>query len=105
MDWRLRRPSSVVDVALRARRDALTATKASPSRRASIASFKATAPGFKDSVVERIVMFKVKENANPSEVAAMLDALHKLRKLEGVQELTVGTALSVGSTHPCIFPD
>lgn len=95
MDWRLRRPSSVVDVALRARRDAFIATKASPARRASIASFMATAPGFKAAVVERVVMLKLKENAGPHEVAAMLDALHALRKLDGVQELTVGTALSV----------
>jgi hypothetical protein len=96
MDWRVRRPSiPVVDVALRARRDSLIAAKSSSSRRASIASFKELAPGFKYPVLEHIVMFKFKDDADANEIGAMSEALHALRKLDGVQELTVGKALSV----------
>jgi hypothetical protein len=69
--------------------------QASSSRRASVAAFLSTAPGFSHPVVEHIVLFKVKPDADPVQTQAMLDALHELRKLEGVLELTVGSALSV----------
>ncbi|KAG0565951.1 hypothetical protein M758_7G025200 [Ceratodon purpureus] len=93
---RMRRPSSVADIALRGRRDSMQAAEqASSSRRASIAEFLSTAPGFTDPVIEHIVLFKVKADADLQEIQAMIDALHGLRKLEGVLELTVGSALSV----------
>jgi hypothetical protein len=86
----------VAEVALRGRRDSVQAVEqASSSRRASVAAFLSTAPGFSHPVVEHIVLFKVKPDADPVQTQAMLDALHELRKLEGVLELTVGSALSV----------
>ena len=86
----------MADIALRGRRDSMQAAEqASSSRRASIAEFLSTAPGFTDPVIEHIVLFKVKADADLQEIQAMIDALHGLRKLEGVLELTVGSALSV----------
>lgn len=54
----------------------------------------ATAPGFKAAVVERVVMLKLKENAGPLEVDAMLDALHALRKLDGSAWAKLVTVIS-----------
>ncbi|XP_024396642.1 stress-response A/B barrel domain-containing protein DABB1 [Physcomitrium patens] len=93
---RMRRPSSIAEASLRGRRvSVVAAEKASLSRRQSHAAFLSMAPGFTEYVVEHVVLFKVKDDADPAEKKAMLDALHELRSLNGVLELTVGSALSV----------
>ena len=84
----------MAEVALRGQRDSVQAVEqASSSRRVSVAAFLFIAPGFSHPVIGHIVLFKVKLDADPVQTQAMLDALHALRKLEGVLELTLGSAL------------
>ena len=86
----------MAELALRGRRDSMQAIEqATASRRASVAAFLSTAPGFTEPVVEHIQLFRVKGDADPVQTQAMLDAFHALRTLDGVLELTVGSALSV----------
>jgi len=88
----------VMEVALRGPRESMAAEileKASSSRRASHEAFLSTAPCHKEPVVEHVVLFKIKPDADPEHKSALLDAVHELRKLDGVLELTIGAALSV----------
>lgn len=96
VESRMRRPSSIAEASLRGRRESvIAAEKSSLIRRESHAAFLSTARGFTECVVEHVVLFKVMDDADPAEKKAMIDALHELRSLGGVLELTVGSALSV----------
>lgn len=86
----------MAEMALRGRRESVQAAEqATSSRRASVAAFLSTAPGFTEPVTEHIELFKVTADADPVQIQAMLEALRACRNMEGVLELTVGSALSV----------
>ncbi|KAK7291807.1 hypothetical protein RIF29_07248 [Crotalaria pallida] len=61
----------------------------SPSR----PSFKMTSSSSSQSVVEHIVLFKVKDNTDPSKVNTMVNELTSLISLDQVLHLTVGPIL------------
>lgn len=88
----------MAEVALRGPKESMAVEileKASSSRRASHEAFLSTAQCHTEPVIEHVVLLKIKPDADSVDKSALLDAVHELRKLDGVLELTIGAALSV----------